>query len=266
MEVDPAPSTRVPELPTTDVASANSGGQIPQSEMEVDQPAQQQSEVVTETVIEQTVETETTTITTVSHVAPSDVFGAPPRAASPLATESSVGSPLLGLRAANGQTSASTNHNTQAESAPGPSFVDPITTFAPAAYTTNSAPRATSPDHDHDHDPMASLIQQTQPTQITTVPRMYRTGYVYDPLMMLHCAEGYTPTADDREDSGGGHPEEPMRIKRIFARLAEHGLIRRMKKLVFDEITEEQSMLVHTQDHWDKVQGTERECDGRDRS
>jgi histone deacetylase 6 len=89
--------------------------------------------------------------------------------------------------------------------------------------------------------------------------RMYRTGYVFDHLMMLHCADGYQPTADEVLDDAGGHPEEPMRIKRIFTRLADMGLIKRMMKLPFKQVTMDQALLVHTEDHWHKVQGTESE-------
>jgi hypothetical protein len=92
--------------------------------------------------------------------------------------------------------------------------------------------------------------------------RMYRTGYIYDPLMMLHCQDGYTPTSDDIIDTGDGHPEEPMRIKRIFTRLTESGLIKRMKKLEGAEVTFEQVVLVHSEEHWWKVQGTEGESSG----
>lgn len=88
------------------------------------------------------------------------------------------------------------------------------------------------------------------------LPRIDRTGYIYDPMMMLHCPDGYTPTAESAH-SGDNHPEEPMRIKRIFNRLSEHGLIKRMKKLEFGEVTFEQVMLIHSEGHWDKVQGTE---------
>ncbi|WVR03811.1 hypothetical protein IAU60_000807 [Kwoniella sp. DSM 27419] len=88
-------------------------------------------------------------------------------------------------------------------------------------------------------------------------PRIVRTGYVYDPMMMLHCPDGYTPTAESVQDNGDGHPEEPMRIKRIFGRLAEQGLIKRMKRLEFGQVTAEQVMLVHSEEVWDKVQGTE---------
>ena len=88
--------------------------------------------------------------------------------------------------------------------------------------------------------------------------RMIRTGYIYDPLMMLHCKDGYTPTSDNVIDmTADGHPEEPMRIKRIFSRLAESGLIKRMKRIDFAQVTFDQVLLVHSADHWDKVQGTE---------
>lgn len=88
--------------------------------------------------------------------------------------------------------------------------------------------------------------------------RIARTGYIYDPLMMLHCMEGYMPTAENVMDNGDGHPEDPMRIKRIFTRLAEQGLIRRMKRLDFEEVKFEQVLLVHGEEMWDKVQATER--------
>ncbi|KAK4688388.1 histone deacetylase 6, partial [Tremellales sp. Uapishka_1] len=92
-----------------------------------------------------------------------------------------------------------------------------------------------------------------------TPQKMTRTGYVYDPLMMLHCTSGYEPTPDHSDGQVGEdtHPEEPMRIKRIFSRLAEQGLIKRMKRLAFEEVTFEQAILVHSEDHWNKVQGTE---------
>ena len=100
------------------------------------------------------------------------------------------------------------------------------------------------------------LLPMTRPS---SPARMVRTGYIYDPLMMLHCQDGYTPTADHIQDAGDGHPEEPMRIKRIFARLAESGLVKRMKRLEFAQVTYDQVLLVHTEDHWNKVQGTESE-------
>lgn len=74
--------------------------------------------------------------------------------------------------------------------------------------------------------------------------------------MMLHCPEGYVPT-DDLSKTGTIHPEEPMRIYRIYRKLAEWGLIPRMRKLEYEEVTQEQVLQVHTQELWDKVLGQE---------
>ncbi|WWD16504.1 hypothetical protein CI109_100930 [Kwoniella shandongensis] len=132
---------------------------------------------------------------------------------------------------------ALTNGHAHNHSSPGPS------TF----QTPNS-------HHTHLHNPVPlTHVASQDPDQ----KRMVRTGYIFDPLMMLHCQDGYTPTAETVLDNGDGHPEEPMRIKRIFTRLAESGLIKRMKKLEFGEVTAEQVMLVHTEDLWSKVQATE---------
>lgn len=91
----------------------------------------------------------------------------------------------------------------------------------------------------------------------SVIPVMARTGYIYDKNMLMHCQDGYIPTRDDVEDNADGHPEEPMRIKRIFTRLRDAGLTQRMKQLPIKEVTAEQAALVHSADHWDKVQGTE---------
>ncbi|RSH94679.1 Histone deacetylase hda1 [Saitozyma podzolica] len=107
------------------------------------------------------------------------------------------------------------------------------------------------------HDTQISSINTNANTSASLPKTITRTGFVYDMQMMLHCQDGYIPTTDDVLDSGEGHPEEPMRIKRIFARLREAGLIGRMKKLPIEQVTEEQVALVHAPGHWDKVQGTE---------
>lgn len=110
------------------------------------------------------------------------------------------------------------------------------------------------------HGPSASTAIDVTPIRAPSPlagrQRAYRTGYIYDIMMMLHCQDGYTPTEDTVVDAGDGHPEEPMRIKRIFMRLKEAGLIARMKKLEFEEVTQEQAVQVHTEEHWDKVEGT----------
>jgi len=118
----------------------------------------------------------------------------------------------------------------------------------PAVITTVSRAEPVAP---------APPLDVRAPAQIQ--PTIARTGYVFDPMMMLHCQDGYVPTADDRVESGSGHPEEPMRIRRIFNRLAEQGLVKRMKPLSFGQVTMEEILLVHSEDHWNKVQGTESE-------
>ncbi|KAK6907347.1 hypothetical protein I203_101340 [Kwoniella mangroviensis CBS 8507] len=135
-------------------------------------------------------------------------------------------------------------------------------TIASAALINDelSIPTA-GPSHTHlpptTGAPYDLFPQSTSNLQIIERPKIYRTGYIYNPMMMLHCQEGYIPTAESVVDNGPGHPEEPMRIKRIFSRLAEQGLIKRMKRLEFGEVTMDQVMLVHGEDLWLKVQGTE---------
>ena len=73
---------------------------------------------------------------------------------------------------------------------------------------------------------------------------------------MLHCVDGYEPT-EDSLDWKDDHPEDPVRIKRIFNRLRDAGLVARMKKLDFRQVSYEQVMLVHSEDHWAKVEGTQ---------
>ena len=125
--------------------------------------------------------------------------------------------------------------------------------------------RSDTPTQNERPNPMMAQVLQASSSRSSPVPRssspqrMVRSGFIYDPLMMLHCQDGYTPTAEHIMDNGDGHPEEPMRIHRIFTRLAEQGIIKRMKKLEFSQVTFDQIRLVHTEDHWNRVQGTESE-------
>lgn len=127
---------------------------------------------------------------------------------------------------------------------------------SPAGEASSSRPSSVGPNH------QISTLSRTHTASSPMPPvrpRTYRTGYIYDMLMMLHCVDGYQPTDEHIQDSGDGHPEEPMRIKRIFSRLKEAGLIGRMKKLAFQQVSFEQVMLVHSEDHWSKVEGTQGE-------
>lgn len=159
-----------------------------------------------------------------------------------------AGAPVAAEPAAEGMDVDVQVREPQAPAAPAPAPAQPQT---PDVFTTERE-RAAS---ELDFIPVSS---SRSVVPASTRQQIYRTGYVYDILMLLHCQDGYMPT-DMAEDSGSGHPEEPMRIKRIFMRLKEAGLIARMKKLEVKEVTAEQVMLVHSEEHWQTVQGTESE-------
>lgn len=104
--------------------------------------------------------------------------------------------------------------------------------------------------------------------QITEEKREY-TGYCYDPTMMLHAE--YEVDQDD-----GFHPEQPARISRIFERLKgvisgnltyskakrnsskrlhlDAGCIRQMRKVPVRKASRQEILLVHSPDHWERVQ------------
>lgn len=69
-----------------------------------------------------------------------------------------------------------------------------------------------------------------------------RTGYVYDGMMMNH-----QHTAED-------HPEKPERILTIFQLMQSEGLVKRMVRLPVVPVRRNRAMLVHSEDHWDKVE------------
>jgi histone deacetylase 6 len=67
-------------------------------------------------------------------------------------------------------------------------------------------------------------------------------GYVYSAEMMVHiCLKG--------------HPEEPERISRIFQAIKEVQYLARMRQLPIRMVSREEALLVHSEDHWDKVLG-----------
>ncbi|TFK25666.1 histone deacetylase clr3 [Coprinopsis marcescibilis] len=70
----------------------------------------------------------------------------------------------------------------------------------------------------------------------------YTVGYVYSVDMMMHFS------LDPH-----GHPEQPNRIKNIWQTLVKEHLTERMKWLPIRPVKKEEAMLVHGEDHWDKV-------------
>jgi len=66
--------------------------------------------------------------------------------------------------------------------------------------------------------------------------------YIYDTRMMQHeCMSDF-------------HPEQPLRISSIFAKLEEAGCIQRMLHIPCREALQEEVTLVHTKKLWDTVE------------
>ena len=77
-------------------------------------------------------------------------------------------------------------------------------------------------------------------------PEEYTVGFVYSLEMMIH----YSPH---------GHPEQPERISRIHDALREAKCLSKMKRLPIRPVRKEESLLVHSEDHWDKVRDIQSE-------
>ncbi|KAG6820251.1 hypothetical protein H0H93_003415 [Arthromyces matolae] len=69
----------------------------------------------------------------------------------------------------------------------------------------------------------------------------YNVGFVYSTEMMSH----FSPT---------GHPEAPERISYIYNALVQGHHLAKMKWLPIRTVKREEALLVHSEDHWDKVQ------------
>jgi len=69
-----------------------------------------------------------------------------------------------------------------------------------------------------------------------------KVGYIYDTRMMQHeCTPNF-------------HPEQPLRISSIFAKLEEAGCTNQMVHIPCREALQEEVTLVHTQKLWDTVE------------
>lgn len=69
----------------------------------------------------------------------------------------------------------------------------------------------------------------------------YTVGCVYSAEMTSH----FSPH---------GHPEQPARISRIWQALVHGRYTKKMKWLPIRAVRKEEALLVHSEDHWDKVQ------------
>lgn len=82
-----------------------------------------------------------------------------------------------------------------------------------------------------------TLRAQSEPYQ--TLPS-YKVGYVYSSEMLIH-------------SSLHGHPEQPERISRIRKAIQDAKLLSRMKQIPIRPVYRSEALLVHSQEHWDKV-------------
>jgi histone deacetylase 6 len=81
------------------------------------------------------------------------------------------------------------------------------------------------------------------PQRATSLPPrfdQFTVGYVYAAEMMEHL-------------SMHGHPEKPERIARILSAIVAEHLHTRMKRIPIRPVKREEALLVHSEDHWDKV-------------
>jgi hypothetical protein len=66
------------------------------------------------------------------------------------------------------------------------------------------------------------------------------TGLAYDTRMSMHAH----PT----------HPESPARIKMIYETLKQNGFLNKLGNIRVRPVEKHEAMLVHSEDHWDKVE------------
>lgn len=129
----------------------------------------------------------------------------------------------------------------------------PVQVFIPTLYSIEHLFAMQTP-MDIDSVELHPIVRPTQVSQVrasslsaldislSQIQSRSGTGYVYDPAMMAHAH----PTED--------HPEQPERIHIIFREMRSQGLHARMRSLFFGPVSRHHAMLVHSEDHWDKVE------------
>lgn len=89
-------------------------------------------------------------------------------------------------------------------------------------------------------------VLQHGPGMLQTSQARPRTAYIYDPVMMNHRPGALA--------SDPNHPEAPGRIKAIFDILVDNLLIPRMLPLTSRWATKSEILLIHSEEHWEKVE------------
>lgn len=84
------------------------------------------------------------------------------------------------------------------------------------------------------------LRASSLPANLDNLPEL-KTGYVFDDRMMLHSPVEY-------------HPEAPARLLGIHRKLRDGGCLTRMKLIPARLARKSEVLMVHSEDHWEKVQ------------
>jgi hypothetical protein len=103
----------------------------------------------------------------------------------------------------------------------------------------------------NDTQPQASASKATS-MRASSVPLHFdrrAVGYVYSTEMMAHVCLN-------------GHPEQPERISRIFESIRDAKYLDKMKCIPIRPVKRSEALLVHSEDHWDKVLEIQREFPG----
>ncbi|KAF9475778.1 histone deacetylase complex protein [Pholiota conissans] len=89
-------------------------------------------------------------------------------------------------------------------------------------------------------DNWSSISRRPRSSSVPLKPDNFAVGYIYSSQMMSH----FSPH---------GHPEQPLRIQQIWRTIVQDQLDKRMKWIPIREVLKDEALLVHSEDHWDKV-------------
>lgn len=128
------------------------------------------------------------------------------------------------------------------------------TTIAEETRVTHTSGESSHPAAPISSPSILSTSTATSRPRSSSVPvskdnEMHRFGYVYDVRMMAH----HPVAVSDNEKDDLSHPEEPRRIAMIFAKLSTNGCIKRMKQIRIRHVRMAEALLVHSENHWEKV-------------
>ncbi|EPQ28822.1 uncharacterized protein PFL1_03625 [Pseudozyma flocculosa PF-1] len=152
------------------------------------------------------------------------------------------------IQASGALADATANVHLEPQAIRGNGTVAPSQSISPAMIGGAASKGSTAPTATYGTESSSSSSDSSR----SLSPReRYPTGLVYDVLMMLHA----NPVEID-------HPEDPIRIHKIFSLLQQHGCVARMKRIPTREVLKDEVMLIHEAGIWD---GLERSAEfGRD--